>query len=408
MMEMQDNQSSSYRWYMLALATLTGTFVVAITASCMPVLFKEISDDLGLNLIQIGTVWGMVTLAGVFFNIPSGVISDRFKTRNVLTILCLLVGITGALRGLSHNFLTLTITVFLNGIARTSVPVTLTRAVGIWFKGPKLGMAMGIFTVGIGFGFLLGPLISATFLSPWLGGWRNVMYFYGAISVVISILWFVIGRELPRNKAISYPGDISIKQSVARVIKLKPVWLLALILLFRNGEIMSIVGYLPLYLREKLWTPATADVTLSVFYAASTLFAIPLTILSDRLGLRKTVLLPALLLSILSTALIPVVPDNLIWVLMVLGGGFVDGFMALVITMLMESEGVGMENAGIAVGIVFTMGLVGAVAAPPLGNSLAAAGAGMPFYFWAGMAVVAFVLFLFFKETGSGKMKTVE
>jgi MFS family permease len=406
MRETQDNRPSMYKWYMLALSTLTGTFVVAITASCMPVLFKEISDDLGLSLVQIGTVWGMVTLAGVFFNIPSGVISDRFGTKTVLTVLCVLVGITGALRGLSYNFLTLTITVFLNGITRTSVPVTLTRAVGIWFKGPKLGMAMGIFTVGIGFGFLLGPLVSATVLSPWLGGWRNVMYFYGAVSVVFGILWFVITKEPPGDKAVSYSGGAPIIPSIVRVIKLKPVWLFALILLFRNGEIMSIAGYLPLYLRDKFWTTAAADGTLSIFYAASTLFAIPLTIVSDRLGLRKAVLIPALLLSVVSTALIPVAPDSMIWVLMVLGGGFIDGFMALSITMLMESEGVGMENSGIAVGIVFTMGLVGAFAAPILGNSLAVIGAGVPFYLWAGMAAIAFVLFLFFKETGRGKVKT--
>jgi NNP family nitrate/nitrite transporter-like MFS transporter len=350
----------------------------------------------------------MVTLAGVFFNIIGGVISDHFRTKLVLTVLCLLVGITGALRGLSNNFLTLVITVFCNGITRTTVPVTLTRTVGIWFKGPKLGMAMGIFTLGIGLGFLLGPLVSATVISPWLGGWRNVMYFYGSISAVFGILWFTMGREPPGNTVVTYSGGIlKIKQSLAKMIKLKAVWLLGFTLLFRNGEIMSITGYLPLYLRERLWTPAAADGALSLFYAASIAFVIPLTILSDRLGLRKAVLLPALLLSIVSTALIPLAPDSLVWVLMVLGGGFIDGFMALSVTMLMDSEGVGMENAGTAVGIVFTMGLVGAVVAPPLGNSLAVAGAGMPFYFWAGLATIAFVLFLFLEETGGGKVKTL-
>jgi ACS family D-galactonate transporter-like MFS transporter len=404
---MKDNQSSSYRWYILALVTFTGTFVVAITASCMPVLFDEISKDLDLDLIQIGTVWGMVTLAGVFFNIIGGVISDRFKIKMVLTVLCIMVGITGALRGLSDSFLTLTITVFLNGIARTITPVALSRTVGIWFKGPKLGVAMGLFTMGIGLGFLIGPLISATVLSPWLGGWRNVLYFYGLISVIFGVLWFTMGGEPPGNTGVDYSGGIiKIKQSFVKMVKLKVVWLLGLILLCRNGQIMSLVGYLPLYLREKHWVPAAADGALSVFYTASILVVIPLTTLSDRLGIRKVILLPALILSIFSTALIPVVPDSLIWVLMVLGGGFVDGFMALTVTMLMESKGVNIENAGVAVGIVFTMGLVGSVTAPPLGNSLAFFGAGVPFYFWAGLATLAFVLFLFFNETGGEKMKT--
>jgi MFS family permease len=65
----------------------------------------------------------------------------------------------------------------------------------MWFQGRHLGTAQGIGAMGIGFGLMLGPLISATVLSPWLGGWRNVMYFYGGISVVMGILWLIFGRE---------------------------------------------------------------------------------------------------------------------------------------------------------------------------------------------------------------------
>jgi len=31
--------------------------------SVMPVLFKEISGDLNLDVVQIGIVWGMISLA---------------------------------------------------------------------------------------------------------------------------------------------------------------------------------------------------------------------------------------------------------------------------------------------------------------------------------------------------------
>lgn len=44
----------------------------------MPVLFKEISDDLGLSVAQIGTIWGLDPLAGVFIGLPGGLLADRF------------------------------------------------------------------------------------------------------------------------------------------------------------------------------------------------------------------------------------------------------------------------------------------------------------------------------------------
>ena len=51
---MVNSYGSRYRWYVLGLAALTYTFAVAMPRMCMPVLFKEISIDLDLSLVQIG------------------------------------------------------------------------------------------------------------------------------------------------------------------------------------------------------------------------------------------------------------------------------------------------------------------------------------------------------------------
>ena len=185
---MLDDNQSTYRWYILALSTVTAAFVASVPFSCMPVLFKEISEDLGLSLVQIGTVWGMASLAGIFVSLIAGVLSDKFGVKSILTIFCIMAGVTGASRGLSNGFIFLVVTVFLNGIFRLIIPITITKTIGIWFKGKNLGMAMGVSAMGMGFGLMLGPMISATVLSPLLGGWRNVMYLYGAISTAVGIL----------------------------------------------------------------------------------------------------------------------------------------------------------------------------------------------------------------------------
>ena len=46
-------QNNSYRWYILTLVVLTNMLVVAMPAMGMSVLAKEISQDLGLNLVQV-------------------------------------------------------------------------------------------------------------------------------------------------------------------------------------------------------------------------------------------------------------------------------------------------------------------------------------------------------------------
>ncbi|MCP4403055.1 MAG: hypothetical protein GY801_37835, partial [bacterium] len=60
------NRKTIYRWYILTLAALTHTVAAAMPVMCMPVLFKEISEDLGLSLVQIGSIWGLMAFPALF------------------------------------------------------------------------------------------------------------------------------------------------------------------------------------------------------------------------------------------------------------------------------------------------------------------------------------------------------
>ena len=395
----QKNQK--YRWYILALVTASGTFVASIPFSCMPVLFEEISNDLGLTLVQIGTIWGLGSLAGIFVSIIAGVLSDWFGVKRILSVFSILVGITGALRGISNSYTILAMTVFINGIFRMIVPVTLTKTIGIWFKGENLGLAIGISAMGMGLGLMLGPLISATILSPVLGGWRNVMYFYGAISIGMGILWILFGREPYKSDSTSITSDtVPLRQAFSKLIHFKALWFIGLTLLLRQGCMIGMTGYLPLYLREQGWGVVSADGVLASYFAVSTVCVVPLSYLSDRIGSRKAILFPAILITMACVALIPVVEGSMIWILMVCAGIFMDSFMSVVVTMLMETQGLKMIHAGTAIGIVFSIANIGIATSPPIGNSLASINPGAPFYFWSFLAFLALLPVALAKETG--------
>jgi MFS family permease len=395
-----DARSPAYNWPVLALLTFTGTFVAAMPVSCMPALFKEISDDLGLSLVQVGSIWGIASLAGVFVSIIGGVLSDRFGLKRIIVIFCILVGVTGALRGLSNSFFTLMLTVFLNGVVRLVIPVSVTKSVGMWFRGPKLGTAMGISAMGMGLGLTLGPMISASLVSPALGGWRNVMYVYGAVDVVMGLVWYFFGREPPAAPAeAGRPRLAPVGRTLSGLLHMKAVWLLSVGLLFRVACLMGFTGFLPLYLRDQGWEAATADGTLAAFYAMSTLMVVPLSIISDRLHSRKAILLPAAAVTTIAVGLMPLAEGNTVWLLAVAAGFFMDGFMAVIVTMLLETEGIGPAFSGMALGVIFTIAQVGSVVSPPIGNSFASSGAGMPFFFWAGLSLLSVLVLALTRET---------
>jgi len=373
----------------------------------MPVLFKEISEDLGLSLIQIGSVWGIASLSGVFINIVAGILGDRFGVKRILTVSCLLIGITGALRGLSDSFLSLMLIMFIYGFVRSVLPINITRTVGLWFREQHLGMANGVFSMGMGLGLMLGPLVSATLLSPLLGGWRNVFFLYGGISILMSLLWFRFGREPYEADSVdSRTEAVSIRQTLSKLLRIKTLWLLGFTLMFRFGSIMGMAGYLPLYLREQGWAGANADNALAAFYAFSTISVIPLSSLSDRIGSRKLILFTALIVTLVSFSLIPVADGIIVWILLILAGMFMDGFMASFITMLLETKEIEQAYSGTALGVVFTIAQLGDAISPPLGNSLAGLNPGLPFIFWAALSVAAIITLTFIKETGVRKEKT--
>jgi MFS family permease len=399
--DMSDSQRNNYRWYLLGLCAISGTLVTGIPFSCMPALFEEISNDLGLNLVQVGTIWGIAGVAAVFVGLLGGFLGDRFGVGRVLAISCIFVGITGAIRGFSDTFFILAVTVFLNGLVRAVIPINVTKLTVTWFKGRYLGVANSVGAMGMGMGLMLGPMISATILSPWLGGWRNVMFFYGALSAAVGGIWFLIGRGHAHNES---PGvtvaPLSFRKTFPKLIRNKAIWLVGLTLMFRMGGIQGMTGYLPLFLRGQGWAEASADGALSLFYAVSTVFVIPIAALSDRIGRRKSLMLTGLIVVALSFGILPLVGDFWVWALMAASGLFMDSVMSILMTMLLESEGIETGNSGMALGMVFTLAPLGSIIAPPLGNSLASINPGLPFYFWAGISAISVFLLLFVKETG--------
>ena len=95
----------------------------------------------------------------------------------------------------------------------------------------------------------------------------------------------------------------------------------------------------------------------------------------------------------LATLAIPLVTNQSVFAVMVVAGLMRDAFMSIMITRLMESEGVGPAYAGSAMGLSMVGMQLGGAVAPAAGNALAALGPGRPFQFWSLLALSAAALF---------------
>ena len=393
-------QSESYRWLVLTLAAFTFTFVVAIPQMSLPVLFDEISADLGLSLVQVGWIWGLGSVMGILVGLIGGPIGDRFGPRRTLAVACLLIGIVGAARGFSSGFAMLAFTMLLTGVALWTIPMNIHKTCGVWFSKQQLGMANSVVSVGMALGFLSGALLAATVFSPLLGGWRNVLFVYGAVAILFGIFWW-FSQENAQDESRRSNQLMTLRESIGHVMRLRNVWVFCIATAAVSGCVNGMLGYLPLYLRDLGWEPAFADGTLASFHAASMLFAVPMALLSDRVGSRRGFLMAAALLVGVGTGLLGLASGALISLAVLLAGITRDGFMAISMTAIIEVEGIGPRFAGSATGMVMSAIGIANVFAPPVGNWLARFGSGVPFLFWAALVFLGLVAYLFLPQPES-------
>jgi cyanate permease len=381
--------NSTYRWFVVILGALTMACTMGMPAAGMIVLFDEISLDLNLDLVQIGVIVGVGPLVGLATGIFGGAVGDQFGTNKTLAVGAILGGVFGALRGISDSFISLIVMVSLASIIIPAIPVNVHKACGQWFPSRQLGLANGIASMGMASGAIVGSMISATLLSPLLGSWRYVLVFYGILSIMIGITWLFV-RPIPGQRSVGGFSEnaLSVLQGIRQVANVKRIWALGLSMMAIGGANMAMMSYLPLYLRDIGWSSASADGTVSLFYAISMVSVIPITMLSDRLGSRKLILVLGGLAATICAAFLAIPGGSFVLLAICFGGIFRDGFMAIIMTTITETDGIGSELSGAATGMVTTLSRIGGVFSPPVGNSLTSYGSSTPFVLWSVLALI--------------------
>ena len=388
------DQAVVTKWSIWVLMLTTASLASAAPRMALAVLFPEIAQDLQLNLVQIGLVWGIETLTGIVASVLGGSLSDRYGARASLVAGCVLAGLFGVARGFAPNFAVLVATSFLVGPFAAVIPINLHKAGAQVFPRHQLGIANGGVSVGMAFGFMAGALAAATYLSPALGGWQNVLRLTGGTSILMGLIWAL----LPRRTGIAYVRahaiPASVRESILQVWRIRDVRLICLAVLGYGACVEGTLGYLPLYLRDVGWIESRADLALSTFHISSMVATIPLTLLSDKRQNRQGFLVLAASLLAVAAASIPLLPGTSLFAAMLVGGLMRDAFMSIFITRLMESEGVGPQYAGGALGLAMTGLRLGGALSPPTGNALAAYGAGLPFLYWTLFCLVPILVFV--------------
>jgi MFS family permease len=196
-----------YRWLILAIGWLIYFSFGLINTAIAPLL-SSIMSDLSLTYTQMGLITGAWQLLYIFTAQPLGLIIDRLGVYKSLILGAVIISSSSLMRAFVSGFLGLFISVAIFGVGGPMISIGTPKLVSEWFSGEERGTASGINASGSAFGSMTALALTNSLVLPILGSWRNVFIGYGAISLVITLMWFVLGRRpSPRSEEILNDSD---------------------------------------------------------------------------------------------------------------------------------------------------------------------------------------------------------
>jgi FSR family fosmidomycin resistance protein-like MFS transporter len=189
-------------WLAGALHAFTHLYQVAL----LP-LYLLIQRDLGLATVDQATL--LVTVMGVAYFLPSypmGWLADRFSRKKLLAIGLILNGLGFVALSLAPSYPLALAAVVVAGLGGSFFHPAATALIARMFP-VGTGRALGLFGIGAGIGFLIGPIYAGWRAGA--AGWRAPVLELGLAGVVAALLfwWFADEERAPTDGRESRPAE---------------------------------------------------------------------------------------------------------------------------------------------------------------------------------------------------------
>lgn len=213
----QERRTHVRLWVMLVLCALS--FLTYYDRQCIVRAQKDIQESLSLTDEQIGTVLGMFWLAYALFEIPSGWMGDRIGARFTLTRIVLAWSLFTVLTGAATGFYSLIAYRFLFGAGEAGAFPNMARIQSRWLPITERARAGGLLWLMARWGAAFAPLIFGTMTrgigslqsglnesqaSNWFASlppWRIAFFASGVLGALWCLIFYPWFRDEPADNA---------------------------------------------------------------------------------------------------------------------------------------------------------------------------------------------------------------
>ncbi len=226
--------------YQLVLVFVVFAVITYLDRNSISVISKDMMKDLGLDKEQWGLVLGAFSLAYGLFEIPTGMLVDKYGPKITLIRIVLWWSFFTVMTGFATGFYFLIITRFLFGAGEAGAFPTASVAIARWFPAVERGRIQSVVWMGSRLGGALAPFV-APYLAYTYGGWRAVFYILGALGVLWAIFWWFWYKDEPREMSNISAAEVA-EIEAGRSLKKPTHALLPWGVVLRNKNLWALMG----------------------------------------------------------------------------------------------------------------------------------------------------------------------
>lgn len=255
------NSQSSHKWrvrYSVLLVLWLGWLLSFIDRMVITLSLPFIGKEFNINSIEQGAIVSAFFVGYAMFQIPGGVLADKFGFRKLLSIGIVWWSIFTTITGTVLFYPLLLIVRFLFGIGEGCFPGASYKTITTYFPRKQRGTATSIQSTVNTLGPAVASIIGAAIISIY--GWRKIFLVLGIPGVILGIyIWFkfkdnpadhpkITDEELSEISQDEVKNDTGSKIPFKEYLTRPILWQLSIIWFLFDITFWGFVSWLPSYL----------------------------------------------------------------------------------------------------------------------------------------------------------------
>ncbi|MBW1636677.1 MAG: MFS transporter [Deltaproteobacteria bacterium] len=236
---MTDRLSARAILLRLFLPFALGYFVSYLFRTVNAVIAPDLVADLNLTASDLGLLTSVYFLSFAAFQLPLGVLLDRFGSRRVEGILLLFAAAGALVFSLAESLTTLIIGRALIGFGVSACLMAAFKAFSSWLPAERLPLANGVQMVSGGMGALAAttPVQAALQITDW----RGVFMGLAGIALLAAVVVFIVVPD-QRNEGRQQESIAVQLRGLRSIVSSRRFWQIALWACMSQAAYLSIIG----------------------------------------------------------------------------------------------------------------------------------------------------------------------